>query len=87
MAIADEKAALRAEWYQRIRAALKHESGADQPRTFAIEWPALHNSDPASIWLREIVLEEAKRMRTSRSAQGNASKTPLNTNAEATSLR
>lgn len=34
--------------------------------TEAIQWPALHNSDPASIWLREIVLEEAKPMRTSR---------------------
>lgn len=37
--------------------------------TEAIQWPALHNSDPASIWLREIVLEEAKRMRTSRGAR------------------
>jgi LysR family nod box-dependent transcriptional activator len=36
--------------------------------TEAIQWPALHNSDPASIWLREIVLEEAKRMRTSGAA-------------------
>ncbi|MDR3468453.1 MAG: LysR family transcriptional regulator [Xanthobacteraceae bacterium] len=33
----------------------------------AIQWPALHNSDPASIWLRGIVLAEAKRMRISRS--------------------
>ena len=31
----------------------------------AIQWPALHNSDPASIWLRGIVLAEAKRMRIS----------------------
>lgn len=37
--------------------------------TEAIQWPALHNSDPASIWLREIVLEEAKLMRTSRGAR------------------
>ena len=37
--------------------------------TEAIQWPALHNSDPASIWLREIVLEEANRMRTSRGAR------------------
>ena len=34
--------------------------------TEAIQWPALHNSDPASIWLRGIVLAEAKRMRISR---------------------
>ena len=33
--------------------------------TEAIQWPALHNSDPASIWLRGVVLEEAKRMRMS----------------------
>ncbi|MDH2401847.1 LysR family transcriptional regulator [Bradyrhizobium sp. SSUT18] len=33
--------------------------------TEAIQWPALHNSDPASIWLRGIVLAEAKRMRIS----------------------
>ena len=34
--------------------------------TEAIQWPALHNGDPASIWLRGIVLAEAKRMRISR---------------------
>lgn len=34
--------------------------------TEAIQWPALHNTDPASIWLRGIVLAEAKRMRISR---------------------
>jgi LysR family nod box-dependent transcriptional activator len=33
--------------------------------TEALRWPALHNSDPASIWLRGIILEEAKRMRNS----------------------
>jgi len=33
------------------------------PFTEAIQWPALHNSDPASLWLRGIVLEEAARMR------------------------
>jgi LysR family transcriptional regulator, nod-box dependent transcriptional activator len=37
--------------------------------TEAIQWPALHNSDPASIWLRGVVLEEAKRMRKSRGAR------------------
>ncbi|MFC5322165.1 LysR family transcriptional regulator [Bradyrhizobium oligotrophicum] len=33
--------------------------------TEAIQWPALHNSDPASAWLRGMVLAEAKRMRVS----------------------
>ncbi|MBO4227658.1 LysR family transcriptional regulator [Bradyrhizobium neotropicale] len=28
----------------------------------AVQWPALHNNDPASIWMREILLEEASRM-------------------------
>jgi LysR family transcriptional regulator, nod-box dependent transcriptional activator len=39
--------------------------------TEAIQWPALHNGDPASIWLRAIVLDEAKRMRTSRGARAH----------------
>ncbi|MCA6107982.1 LysR family transcriptional regulator [Bradyrhizobium cenepequi] len=30
--------------------------------TEAIQWPAFHNRDPASIWMREILLEEASRM-------------------------
>ncbi|QHO77767.1 LysR family transcriptional regulator [Bradyrhizobium sp. CCBAU 051011] len=30
--------------------------------TEAVQWPTFHNSDPASIWLREILLEEASRM-------------------------
>ncbi|RUU14287.1 LysR family transcriptional regulator [Mesorhizobium sp. USDA-HM6] len=30
--------------------------------TEAVQWPALHNSDPASIWMRKIMLEEASRM-------------------------
>ncbi|WP_025038776.1 LysR family transcriptional regulator [Bradyrhizobium sp. DOA9] len=38
--------------------------------TEAIQWPALHNSDPASMWLRGIVLEEAKGMQISRIVQG-----------------
>lgn len=33
------------------------------PFTEAMQWPALHNSDPASIWLRGIILKEASRMR------------------------
>lgn len=36
------------------------------PIAEAIQWPALHNGDPASIWLRGIVLEEAARMRRGR---------------------
>ncbi|RZF23803.1 LysR family transcriptional regulator, partial [Paraburkholderia sp. UYCP14C] len=28
--------------------------------TEAIQWPSLHNGDPASIWLREVLLEEAQ---------------------------
>jgi len=28
----------------------------------AVQWPTLHNSDQASIWLREIIFEEARRM-------------------------
>ncbi|MGY3238380.1 LysR family nod box-dependent transcriptional activator [Bradyrhizobium sp. USDA 4472] len=32
--------------------------------TEAVQWPALHNSDPESLWLREIFLQEATRMAT-----------------------
>jgi LysR family transcriptional regulator, nod-box dependent transcriptional activator len=32
------------------------------PFTEAIQWPAVHNADPASIWLRGIVIDEARRM-------------------------
>ncbi|MEX3672173.1 LysR family transcriptional regulator [Paraburkholderia phenoliruptrix] len=28
--------------------------------TETIQWPALHNGDPASIWMRELLLEEAQ---------------------------
>ncbi|AMA59890.1 LysR family transcriptional regulator [Bradyrhizobium sp. CCGE-LA001] len=30
--------------------------------TEAVQWPAVHNTDPASIWMREILLQEASRM-------------------------
>ncbi|KAA3448463.1 LysR family transcriptional regulator [Mesorhizobium sp. SARCC-RB16n] len=30
--------------------------------TLALQWPALHNSDSASIWMRDILLEEASRL-------------------------
>ncbi|WEJ08771.1 LysR family transcriptional regulator [Sinorhizobium prairiense] len=30
--------------------------------TEAAQWPALHDSDPASLWLREMLVEEASRM-------------------------
>ncbi|WP_085034849.1 LysR family transcriptional regulator [Ensifer aridi] len=32
------------------------------PFTEAVQWPALHNSDPASLWMRQILAEEASRM-------------------------
>lgn len=28
--------------------------------TETIQWPALHNGDPASIWMRELLLQEAQ---------------------------
>ncbi|SFJ85683.1 LysR family transcriptional regulator [Bradyrhizobium sp. Gha] len=40
---------------------LPHQSPAF---TEAVQWPALHNSDPESLWLREIFLQEATRMAT-----------------------
>ncbi|WP_114947386.1 LysR family transcriptional regulator [Microvirga calopogonii] len=30
--------------------------------TEAVQWPALHNGDPASIWMRQILIEEASNM-------------------------
>ncbi|PDT80381.1 LysR family transcriptional regulator [Sinorhizobium sp. BJ1] len=30
--------------------------------TEAVQWPALHNSDPASLWMRELLLQEACRI-------------------------
>lgn len=30
--------------------------------TEAVQWPALHNADPASIWMRSIFLQEASRI-------------------------
>ncbi|WP_316397007.1 transcriptional regulator NodD2 [Bradyrhizobium sp. 33ap4] len=40
---------------------------AELPQSFptfteAVQWPVLHNSDPESIWMREILLQEAARM-------------------------
>ncbi|WFU06958.1 LysR family transcriptional regulator (plasmid) [Rhizobium sp. CB3171] len=32
------------------------------PFTEAVQWPALHNSDPASLWIRELVFKEASCM-------------------------
>jgi LysR family transcriptional regulator, nod-box dependent transcriptional activator len=32
------------------------------PFTEAIQWPAVHNTDPASIWPRGIVINEAGRI-------------------------
>ncbi|WP_375779249.1 transcriptional regulator NodD2 [Bradyrhizobium sp. ma5] len=44
---------------------------ADLPQPFptfteAVQWPVLHNSDPESTWMREIVLQEAARMVSAR---------------------
>ncbi|MCP3460643.1 LysR family transcriptional regulator [Bradyrhizobium sp. CCGUVB23] len=30
--------------------------------TEAVQWPSLHNTDPASIWMREVLLQEAGRL-------------------------
>ncbi|PZV38566.1 LysR family transcriptional regulator [Mesorhizobium kowhaii] len=38
--------------------------------TEAAQWPALHNSDPASIWMREIMIQEASRPREAPGAPG-----------------
>ncbi|WP_085026087.1 LysR family transcriptional regulator [Ensifer aridi] len=32
------------------------------PFTEAVQWPALHNSDPASLWMREMLVQEASHM-------------------------
>nr|P32008.1 RecName: Full=Nodulation protein D 2 [Rhizobium tropici]AAA26338.1 nodulation protein D [Ensifer sp. BR816] len=32
------------------------------PLAEAVQWPALHNSDPASLWMRELLLQEASLM-------------------------
>ncbi|WP_331375584.1 transcriptional regulator NodD2 [Sinorhizobium chiapasense] len=32
------------------------------PFTEAVQWPALHDSDPASLWMREMLVEEASSM-------------------------
>ncbi|PBB52339.1 MULTISPECIES: LysR family transcriptional regulator [Mesorhizobium] len=37
--------------------------------TEALQWPALHNSDAASVWMREILLQEASRMSSPRDAK------------------
>lgn len=36
------------------------------PFSEAVQWPALHNTDPASIWMRTILLEQALRMPSAR---------------------
>ncbi len=38
--------------------------------TEAVQWPASHNSDPASIWMREIFLHEASHMASPREVTG-----------------
>ncbi|MCA6107983.1 transcriptional regulator NodD1 [Bradyrhizobium cenepequi] len=39
--------------------------------TEAIQWPALQNTDPASIWMRQILLQEASRMASPRETTRN----------------
>ncbi|MDL2403458.1 LysR family transcriptional regulator [Rhizobium mayense] len=34
------------------------------PFTEAVQWHALHNSDPASLWMRDILFQEAARMKS-----------------------
>ncbi|WFU14511.1 LysR family transcriptional regulator [Bradyrhizobium sp. CB3481] len=36
--------------------------------TEAVQWPALHNTDPASIWMRRVLSQEASRMASPREA-------------------
>jgi len=38
--------------------------------TEAVQWPALHNKDQASIWMREILLHEAARIAAPRETAG-----------------
>ncbi|WP_026187657.1 transcriptional regulator NodD1 [Ensifer sp. BR816] len=38
--------------------------------TQAVQWPALHNSDQASLWMREVLFQEASRMGSTRRAKG-----------------
>ncbi|MHC2487727.1 LysR family nod box-dependent transcriptional activator [Sinorhizobium meliloti] len=38
--------------------------------TEAVQWPALHNKDQASIWMREILLDEAARIAAPRETAG-----------------
>ena len=39
--------------------------------TEAVQWPALHNNDQASIWIREIMLREASRMTPPKTTRGH----------------
>ncbi|MFC0804745.1 transcriptional regulator NodD1 [Ensifer sp. P24N7] len=38
--------------------------------TQAVQWPALHNSDQASLWMREVLFQEASRIISPRRAKG-----------------
>ncbi|MER8783387.1 LysR family transcriptional regulator [Mesorhizobium sp. M1006] len=44
--------------------------------TEAVQWPALHNNDPASLWMREMMLQEASRMITPPKSTGRLSCRP-----------
>ncbi|MDK1378122.1 MULTISPECIES: transcriptional regulator NodD2 [unclassified Sinorhizobium] len=39
------------------------------PFTEAVQWPALHDSDPASLWMREMLVQEASRMGLARAPE------------------
>jgi len=43
----------------------------------AVQWPALHNNDQASIWMREIMLQEASRMASAREITRRGARTQL----------
>ncbi|WP_284272545.1 LysR family transcriptional regulator [Bradyrhizobium iriomotense] len=36
--------------------------------TEAVQWPSVHNTDPASIWMREVLLQEAARLAPGRAS-------------------
>ncbi|THK33371.1 hypothetical protein EHS39_36905, partial [Ensifer sp. MPMI2T] len=49
--------------------------------TEAVQWPAPHNSDPASLWMRELILQEACRIDLPSETSAPAPSTTLAINA------
>ncbi|WP_027555958.1 LysR family transcriptional regulator [Bradyrhizobium sp. Cp5.3] len=39
--------------------------------TEAVQWPSVHNTDPANIWMRQVLVEEAARLASPRDAASN----------------